>query len=401
MNILWFLVGVVVGGLVVWLTLRVRTTATRVALETKLKAAEEAQNKLLQTFDSLAAAALRSNSESFLQLAKQALETHLTHAQGDLDLRKQAVEALVKPLKETLDKIEQERTTAYGGFKQMTESMVSTQKELAKETRNLATALRTPQVRGRWGETTLRRVAELVGMVEHCDFVEQRSIAAEGTMKRPDMIVLLPNQRRIVVDAKTPLDAYLQSIEADSEESKLAALKKHAKQVRDRFRELAAKSYWASLECTPEFVVLFLPGEPFLSAALQEDPTLLEDAMSEKVVLATPASLFCLLSAVSYGWREEQLTENARQISQLGREIHDRIADWAVHLDKLGEYLEKAVETFNNSVGSLEHRVLVSARRFREFGVLSDKEVPELSPINTTVREAPKIEGPTVPREQA
>jgi DNA recombination protein RmuC len=386
MNILWFLVGVVVGGLVVWLTLRVRTTATRVALETKLKAAEEAQNKLLQTFDSLAAAALRSNSESFLQLAKQALETHLTHAQGDLDLRKQAVEALVKPLKETLDKIE---------------SMVSTQKELAKETRNLATALRTPQVRGRWGETTLRRVAELVGMVEHCDFVEQRSIAAEGTMKRPDMIVLLPNQRRIVVDAKTPLDAYLQSIEADSEESKLAALKKHAKQVRDRFRELAAKSYWASLECTPEFVVLFLPGEPFLSAALQEDPTLLEDAMSEKVVLATPASLFCLLSAVSYGWREEQLTENARQISQLGREIHDRIADWAVHLDKLGEYLEKAVETFNNSVGSLEHRVLVSARRFREFGVLSDKEVPELSPINTTVREAPKIEGPTVPREQA
>ncbi len=380
MNILWFLAGVALGGIIAWLVLR----TNKVALETKLKAAEEAQTGLSQTFDSLAAAALRSNNETFLQLAKQVLETQLTHAQGDLDQRKQAVEALVKPLKETLDKLEQERQKAYGGFEKMTET-------LAKETRNLSQALRTPQVRGRWGESTLRRVAELSGMVEHCDFIEQVSIAGEGAVKRPDMIVFLPNQCRIVIDAKTPLDAYLQSIEADSEESRQAALKQHARQVKDRFRELAAKSYWASLEFTPEFVVLFLPGEPFLSAALQEDPSLLEDAMNEKVVLATPASLFCLLIAVSHGWRQEQLTENARRISQLGREIHDRIADWAGHLDTLGAHLKKAVESFNDSIGSLEHRVLVSARRFKEFGVPGEKEVPELSEVNTAVRDVPEI----------
>lgn len=387
MNILWFLAGAAVGGVIVWLALSMKATTTRVALETRLKAAEEAQNKLSQTFDSLAAAALRNNSESFLQLAKQALETHLTHAQGDLDQRKQAVEALVKPLKETLDKIEQERQKAYGGFEKMTDT-------LAKETRNLSQALRTPQVRGRWGESTLRRVVELAGMVEHCDFIEQSSIATEGKIQRPDMIVLLPNQRRIAVDAKTPLDAYLQSIEADSEESRQAALKQHARQVKDRFRELAAKSYWASLESTPEFVVLFLPGESFLSAALQEEPSLMEDAMSEKVVLATPASLFCLLNAVNHGWREERLTENALHISQLGREIHDRIADWAVYLEKLGEHLEKAVDAFNDGMGSLERRVLVSARRFKEFGVASDKEVPELPAIDTAIQEVPQIEKP-------
>lgn len=213
------------------------------------------------------------------------------------------------------------------------------------------------------------------------------------------MIVSLPNERKIVVDAKTPLDAYLQAIEAESDESRNTALKRHAKQVRDRCGELAAKSYWSALDCTPEFVVLFLPGEPFLSAALQQDPALLEEAMSRRVVLATPASLFCLLHAVSYGWKHEKLAENARHISQLGREIHDRIADWARHLVELGDSLEKAVDSFNKSVGSLEHRVLVSARRFKELGISSDKEVQEISQLDITVREMTEAKPPLLPNE--
>lgn len=392
MSIVWFVIGLFSGALLCWLALRVRATSTEVKLKTQLEMTQKAQDNLSDTFNSLAAKALQSNNDAFLRLANQVLETRITEARGDLDLRKQAVEALVNPLKDTLSSMEKERYTAYDGFKKMTE-------ELAKQTRNLTSALRTPQVRGRWGESTLRRVVELVGMVEYCDFAEQSSIDTEGTLKRPDMIVSLPNERKIVVDAKTPLDAYLQAIEAESDESRNTALKRHAKQVRDRCGELAAKSYWAALDCTPEFVVLFLPGEPFLSAALQQDPALLEEAMSRRVVLATPASLFCLLHAVSYGWKQEKLAENARHISQLGREIHDRIADWASHLVKLGDSLEKAVDSFNNSVGSLEHRVLVSARRFKELGISSDKEVPEVSPLDIAVRAIAEAKPPTLPNE--
>jgi len=392
MSIVWFIIGLFSGALLCWLALRVRATSTEVKLKTQLEMAQKAQEDLSDTFNSLAAKALQSNNDAFLRLANQVLETRITEARGDLDLRKQAVEDLVKPLKDTLASIEKERYTAYDGFKKMTE-------ELAKQTRNLTSALRTPQVRGRWGESTLRRVVELVGMVEYCDFVEQSSIDTEGTLKRPDMIVSLPNERKIVVDAKTPLDAYLQAIEAESDESRNTALKRHAKQVRDRCGELAAKSYWAALDCTPEFVVLFLPGEPFLSAALQQDPALLEEAMSRRVVLATPASLFCLLHAVSYGWKHEKLAENARHISQLGREIHDRIADWARHLVELGDSLEKAVDSFNKSVGSLEHRVLVSARRFKELGISSDKEVQEISQLDITVREMTEAKPPLLPNE--
>ena len=399
MSIVWFVIGLFSGALLCWLVLRVRATATEVKLKTQLEMAQKAQEDLSATFNLLAAKALQSNNDAFLQLANQVLETRMTQAQGDLDLRKQAVAEMVNPLKTALEKIEKDRNTAYGGFQTMTSQMVKAQEELAKQTRNLTSALRTPQVRGRWGESTLRRVVELVGMVEYCDFAEQSSIDTEGTLKRPDMIVSLPNERKIVVDAKTPLDAYLQAIEAESDESRVTALKRHAKQVRDRCGELAAKSYWAALDYTPEFVVLFLPGEPFLSAALQQDPKLLEDAMSRKVVLATPASLFCLLHAASYGWKQEKLAENALHISQLGREIHDRIADWASHLVKLGDSLEKAVDSFNNSVGSLEHRVLVSARRFKELGISSDKEVPEVSPLDIAVRAIPEAKPLTLPNE--
>jgi len=328
MEILWFFIGLVLGGIIVWLVFNAHTASTRTALETKLKATEEAQQKFSQTFESIATSALRNNNESFLQLANQNFATHLTQAQGDLDLRKQAVEAMVKPLKDALLEIEKERLKVYGGFQQMTTS-------LAKETRDLTMALRTPQGRGQWGQSTLRRVVELVGMIEHCDFTEQTSITTEGALLRPDMIVHLPNQRQVVVDAKAPSlwwEDYLQADKAESEDLRETALNLLAKHIREHSRKLAAKSYWSSLSDATEFVVLFLPGEPLLAAALKQDPELLEDAMRERVVLATPASLYCLLHVINHGWRQQQLAENARQISELGRELYDRIFDWNSHL---------------------------------------------------------------------
>ena len=391
MEILWFFIGLVLGGIIVWLVFNAHTASTRTALETKLKATEEAQQKFSQTFESIATSALRNNNESFLQLANQNFATHLTQAQGDLDLRKQAVEAMVKPLKDALVDIEKERLKAYGGFQQMTTS-------LAKETRDLTMALRTPQGRGQWGQSTLRRVVELVGMIEHCDFTEQVSITTEGALLRPDMIVHLPNQRQVVVDAKAPSlwwEDYLQADKAESEDLRETALNLLAKHIREHSRKLAAKSYWSSLSDATEFVVLFLPGEPLLAAALKQDPELLEDAMRDRVVLATPASLYCLLHVINHGWRQQQLAENARQISELGRELYDRIFDWNSHLIKLGDALEKAVVEYNHSIGSLESRVLVSARRFKDLGVTSDKDIPETSQIDTNIKESSELKPPT------
>jgi len=390
MEILWFFIGLFFGGVIVWLVFNARTASTRIVLETKLKATEEAQQKFSQTFESIATSALRNNNESFLQLANQNFATHLTQAQGDLDLRTQAVAALVKPLKDALDDVEKERLNAYGGFTQMTAL-------LAKETKDLTMALRTPQGRGQWGQSTLRRVVELVGMIEHCDFTEQPTISTEGAILRPDMIVHLPNQRQVVVDAKAPSlwwEDYLQADKAESEEAREISLNLLAKHIREHSRKLAAKSYWSALSDATEFVVLFLPGEPLLAAALKQDPELLEDAMSERIVLATPASLYCLLHVVNHGWKQQQLAENARRISILGREIYDRIADWNVHLVKLGEALEKAVVEFNRSIGSLENRVLVSARRLKDLGVNSDKDIPETSQIDVTIRKSSELNKP-------
>ena len=386
MEYLWFAIGLAVGAVAVGLALHFRGIAQRVELDTTRKMQKEMDQRVSQAFGSMASEALKSNSESFLQLARTSLDTQLTRAQGDLDLKRQAVEGLVKPLSDTLGQMEKSRQEAYGGLKQQIEVMAQGQTQLAGETRNLVEALRSPQVRGRWGEMTLRRVAELAGMVERCDFVEQQVISGEDRDGRPDMVVLLPNDRRIAVDAKTPLDGYLQSVEADTEEERTTALKRHARQMRDRIKELSAKSYWSSLGYTPEFVVLFLPGEFLLGPALQQQPMLLEDAMKDRVVLATPSTLISLLHAVAYGWRQEALTENAREISDMGRELHDRVATWASHIERIGDSLSKAVDTFNQSVGSLEHRVLVSTRRFKELGVTTEKEVPEISPIERQPR---------------
>ena len=350
------------------------------------RAQEERDRRLQETFSALASQALGSSSEAFLRLANQTLEKHLTQAQSDLELRKQAVDALVKPLADELKRMEQERQTAYGGLKQVTESLVKGQESLAAETRTLSQALRSPQIGGRWGELTLRRVVELASMVAYCDFEEQKNLPGELRDKRPDMVINLPNARRIAVDAKAPLDAYLQSVDAKAQETRGAALKNHARLVRERARELGSKAYWQALGYSPEFVVLFLPGEPFLSAALQESPQLLEEALSDKVILATPATLIALLLAVAYGWRERQAEENAQRISALGREMYERIATWAGHLDRVGDSLEKAVKAYNESVGSLEGRVLVSARRFKELGAGTERELPEAAQVDVGVR---------------
>lgn len=439
-------IGGVAGGLVAWTAARARATRVQVELEARLRATEEklqeqkrlqeeATARLTETFKSLAYEALSKNNESFLQLANQSLSRTLTQAQGELELRRQAVEgvtdralqsineslsrtvsqvqselelrrqaveAMVKPLAEALNAMERERQSAYGSLKQLVESMARDQEALARETRNLAQALRTPHVRGRWGEMTLRRVAELAGMVPHCDFLEQETLDMEAGSKRPDMVVHLPNRRLIAVDAKTPLEAYIQAIEAQTEEERNAALRRHARQVRDRVQELASKSYWTALGFTPEFVVLFLPGEFLLASALREAPELVEHAMQSRVVIATPFTLVSLLHAVAYGWRQEALAENAMQVSRLGRDLHDRLVTWAGHLVKLRESLIKCVDVFNDSVGSLEHRVLVSARRFKEMGVAGDKEVPIVEPVGLRPRALAAIEPPAdAPRDGA
>ncbi len=394
-----FSAGISLGGLFAWLFLHLRFSRTKLELETRLNALQkygesrdEATSKLTETFTALASDALSKNNQDFLRLANETLEKHLTQARGDLSLRKQAIDDLVKPLAEELKKIEKERQTAYGGIEQLINSVSSDQRRLAGETQKLTQALRSPQVRGRWGEMTLRRVAELSGMVNHCDFVEQETFERDGRQSRPDLVVLLPNDRRIAVDSKTPLDAYLQALEAVSDEERTLAFKSHARQLRDRVRELSNKSYWTALGYTPEFVVLFLPGEPFLGAALQEEPRLLDDAMRDRVVIATPSTLIALLHAVAYGWRQEQLAENARQISTLGQEMYDRLSIWADHLVTLRRSLSSCVEAFNKSVGSLESRVMVSARRFTQLGLMDKGDIPQLGPIDSALRRLDGLE---------
>ena len=355
-------VGVFTGGILTWLILRGNA------------------------FSSVASEALRNNSEEFLRLANENMKVNLTAAEGELNLRKQEVENLVKPLAEQLGKMEKVRLEDYVGLKQLVEAMSKDQGNLQKETQNLVQALRAPQVRGRWGEITLRRVAELAGMVRYCDFDEQTNIETEDGRLRPDMIVNLPSNRRIVVDAKTPLNAYLESIEADTEEQRTESLKKHARQVKDRVNELSGKAYWNALDFTPDFVVLFLPGEFFLSPAVELDPTLIEHAMEKRVVIATPFTFIAILRAVEFGWREAQLAESAQEISELGQEMYERLSTWTEHLVKMRKSLEQCVQHFNAGMSSLETRVLVSARRFKTLGISSNKELPELESIDQVPR---------------
>jgi DNA recombination protein RmuC len=356
--------------------------------------------KLGDAFKALSSEALRSNNQSFLELAKVTLEKYQTEAKGDLEQRQKAVEQLVIPIKQSLEKVdtqiqelEKARQQAYGSLTEQVKSLIYTQEKLQSETGNLVKALRTPTVRGHWGEIQLKRVVEIAGMLEYCDFHRQQTVTTEDGRLRPDMIIRLPGGKNIVVDAKTPLQAYLDALESTNDEQRLSKLKGHAQQIRSHMAKLSAKSYWDQFQPSPEFVVLFLPGEMFFSAALESDPTLIEDGAKQQVILATPTTLIALLRAVYYGWRQEQVSENTRKISELGQELHERIATMVEHLTKLGGSLGKAVESFNAAVASFEGRVLPSIRKFEALGAGSKKEIEELTPIDKNARMLLEIQG--------
>jgi DNA recombination protein RmuC len=359
----------------------------------KLKLLDSASAELRQAFQALAADALSSNNESFLQLARTRLDKYQAEAKGDLEARQKAVEALVTPIKESLNKvdaqirtIENERSEAYGTLTEQVRSLISTQEQLRGETGNLVKALRTPAVRGRWGEIQLKRVVEMAGMLSYCDFEEQVSVNTIDGRLRPDLVVKLPGGKSIVVDAKTPLQAYLDAVETTDDEVRKAKLLEHAQQVRGHMAKLGSKSYFDQFQPAPEFVFMFLPGESFFSAALEQDPGLIEYGVNQSVIPASPTTLIALLKAVAYGWNQEKIAENAQKISELGKELYERLRIFATHLGAVGKDLDRAVDSYNKAVGSLESRVLVSARRFPELGAASVLEMPEPAQIETTSR---------------
>ncbi len=373
----------------------------KVLLEAEQKIQQEraailtaSKQQLNETFSALSSQALRKNNETFLNLANENLKQFHIHAEGAVEKKEQAIEKMLKPIQEALSKtetqvkeMEKERKEAYGSLHKHLETMTETQQKLHGETRNLVQALRRPEVRGQWGEISLKRLAELSGMVEHCDFFEQPSVnTAEGKL-RPDMIVKLPSGRNIIIDVKTPLDAYIDAVEAPDDASKALALKRHARQVRGRMKELANKSYWEQFENTPDFVVLFIPGEQFLSTALDIDRSLLEDALQNKVILSTPTSFVALLRAVAYGWRQETLTKNAEKIRQIGEEMYDRISHFSEHLSKVGKSLDSAISYYNKAAGTFDARILPSTRKFTELGILAKKETTPIEQVEKSSKQ--------------
>jgi DNA recombination protein RmuC len=372
-----------------------RAAETALHLNEQQTLLAQARQELAETFQALSGEALKQNNEAFLNLARSSFATLQVEAKGDLAQRQQAIDNLVKPLQDTLHRyddqlrqLEQSRQAAYGGLDQHLKLLAESQQRLQLETGNLVKALRAPAIRGQWGEITLKRVAELAGMVAHCDFFEQESIASDEGRLRPDMVVQLPGGRQIIVDAKTVLAGYLDAHEASTEEQRFEGMRRHAAQVRSRMDELSLKAYWNQFAQAPEFVVLFLPGEQFLGAALEHDPRLIEDGFLRSVVLATPTTLMALLRAVAYGWRQERLTEHAEEAGRLGKDLYERMAVLTEHVNDVGQALGKSVLAYNKAVGSLETRILPAARRFKELGVSSEKEIPMLDPVELVSRKA-------------
>ena len=424
MNALWLLIGLIVGAAVAVLALRSRLrtlsqeavkagelqrdldraqsdlTHERSLHEERLATLTQAQARMSESFKALSAEALQANMTQLTELAKAQLQATQAEAKGDLDKRQQAVEQLVAPLREQLGKVDerllhldQERRQSRGWLESQLKTLNETGERLRTETGALVTALRKPNARGQWGQMQLRNVVELAGMVRHCDFSEQSSFAGDERTLRPDLIVNLPGGKHVVVDAKAPLQGVLDAYEAPTEEERERHLRDHARLLRKHVKQLSEKSYWSGLDSAPDFVVLFLPGETLYGAALEADPALIQDAMERRVLIATPTTLLAILHAVSYGWQQERVAESAQAISELGRELHARLAKLSTLLSTLGNRLNSSVRAFNETIGSYEARVMPAARRFGDHGAVSEgRELPELEHVTESARTVPLTE---------
>lgn len=386
MEIILVLIGIAFGFLAAWFAANMRAKE----LNKNIKFLEQSHERLSTTFQALSGEALKSNNKAFLELAKESLGIVLSDTKGVVE----PLEDALKRYECQISDLEKSRLSAYVSLESQIKSLITSQEQLQKETGNLVSALRRPEVRGRWGEITLKRVVELAGMSGHCDYVEQVSVSTDKGLLRPDMIVHLPNEREIVVDSKVSLDAYLDAVNAGNEDIRKSLIIKHSQQIRRHMRALSEKNYWAQFPKAPEFVVMFIPGEAFLGAALENDHTLIEDGIESKVIIATPTTLIALLRAIAYGWRQEQIAENAREIAELGKEIYDRFQPFLEHVNKTGANLGQAVVSYNKMLMSLERRVMVSVRKFKEMGAAGDKELPDVEPVEQIPMKADDIKVP-------
>jgi DNA recombination protein RmuC len=388
-----FIAGLLAGGLIAGLWMRARVAR----LDAARHFAEAGVLKLTDTFQALADAALRSNQSAFLDAARSTLETTRAEMSGDLAQKQTAIEGaiggMVQPLADSLGRLETQVRELERAREKAFGSLGAQVQTLARETATLSTALRSPHIRGRWGEVTLRRVAELAGMVPNCDFQEQETHEGDGVRVRPDMTVRLPGGRTLVVDAKVPLSAYLDAVSAPDETSRKAALQRHSQQVSEHVRQLSSKQYWNQFQPAPELVVLFLPGDHFFSAALEIRPDLIEEALARKVVIATPVTLISVLKGIAYGWNQEQLAENAEEIRRVASEMYDRVQLVQEHYSDAGRLLEKTVEAYNRSVGSWDQRLVPALRKMRELGVASGEEPEAPEQIDLLARRPRAVSG--------